>query len=111
MTPVEALSHDPEAQRLERNRQETPWFDHEQLRPGDLIAFERWAASDIGEPGMLQFYWHALHTGLLVRWRRTPSNRASEFELLLGDQVTQLRVYDSEADKIRVSRLQKRQLT
>ena len=41
MTPIEALQQDPEAQLAERHRQESPWLDHEQLRPGDLVSFQR----------------------------------------------------------------------
>ena len=111
MKPIEALSQDPEAQRLERNRQEFPWLDHEQLRPGDLISFERWTASASGEPGILRFDWFALHTGLLVSWQRTPSNKASEFRVLLSDGMSNLRLYDSEADRMRARLVQKRQLS
>ena len=111
MTPIEALQKDPEAQLAERHRQETPWLDHEQLRPGDLVSFERWAASSNGEPGILQFDWFALHTGLLISWQRAPSNRSSEFRVLLPDGLSTLRLYDSEADRMRARLVQGRQLS
>ncbi len=110
MTPIEALQQDPEAQLAERHRQESPWLDHEQLRPGDLVSFERWAASSNGEPGILQFDWFALHTGLLVSWQRATRRRASVFRVLLPDGLSTLRLYDSEADRMRARLVQGRQL-
>lgn len=111
VTPIEALQYDPEAQLAERHRQETPWLDHMELRPGDLVSFERWTVSSGGEPGILQFNWFALHTGLLVSWQRTPSNRTSEFRVLLPDGLSTLQLYDSEADRMRARLLQRRQLS
>ena len=112
MTPIEALLQDPEAQRLERNRQETPWLDHEKLRSGDLVAFEHLVNQcSNGEPGMQQYYWHTLHMGLLIKWARLLSNRGSEFWVLLRGRMTSIRIYDNEASQIRVRLVQQRRLT
>ena len=115
MTPIEALQHDPKAQLAEKHRQKMPWLDHEQLRPGDHIAIEEWAATGYSgnEPGLLkpQYEWYTSYTGLLVSWRRTPSNDGSEFEILTSDGLDVFRVYDCDAHEVRTCLVQRRQLS